>query len=419
MARAIRGLRFLQGMKSFDVVPITETVSHALREGSRDDKVLLRVVPPKHSEASSWYETGIELNRAFHRLDEKSSFLRTKNNSETYGMEIWYENESVNFYLTVPDEVEEDHFRRQISGRFSGSDIDRVIEREDKFLKGEEGEYIGATKLGLKRHFFEPLRHPLSDGDDMEDDPYQTLLPEIDTKDGARAMVQVLFRPAREKWTKLHFMDVDYYANRLDEDGITNSRLFGFGGDRVQSDDAAASVAMRIRQQEKKPAFHVDVRIVVIADSEKRVQHQLNTITTLYEQVYRTEIGQSLVPYGNTRSIIPQLLRRESDTLKMPTGIRNYFKFNFRRNCKYVILTIPELTGLVHFPVGSEINVDGITWNDSVVKGTLPPNAPKYQPVPETERAEWAANMGIQNPLSGDEELLGESEEESETVVQQ
>jgi hypothetical protein len=403
-------------MKSFEVVPVTETVVRAFEEGSRDDSVLLRVVPPKETESGSWFETGIELNRSFHRLQEESRLFGTRNSSSTYGMEIWYENEAVQFYYSVPNQVEEDHFRRQISGRFYGVDIDKVLNRDEKFISVEEGEYVGATRLSLRRHFFEPIRHPRSEGDDMENDPYQTLLPEIDTKDGSRIMIQVLFRPAREKWTRLHFMDVNYYAKRLEEDGYTDTKLFGLSGQKVQSESAATAVAMRIRQQEKKPAFHVDIRVVVVADSQERVQHQLSTIATLYEQLYRTEIGQSFVPVGTTSELLPDVIRRDSSNLEMPTGVWDYLTFNLRRVCNCVVLTIPELTGVSHLPIGNELNVDGVNWNDVLVKGTLPPNAPKHRPLSESEKAEWQAEHGISDPLTGDEELLDGGETESDST---
>lgn len=397
-------------MKTFEVVPVTETVVRAFNEGPRDDSILLRVVPPKESDSGSWFETGIELNRSFHQLQEESKLFGTRNTSSTYGMEIWYENESVQFHYCVPNQVEEDHFRRQISGRFYGVEIDKLLERDEKFLSAEEGEFVGATRLALRRHFFEPIRHPQSEGDDMDDDPYQTILPEIDTKDGSRTMIQVMFRPAREKWTRLHFMDVNYYAKRLEENGYTDTKLFGLSGEKVQSKDAANSVAMRIRQQEKKPAFHVDVRIVVIADSQERVQHQLSTISTMYEQLYRTEIGQSFVPVGTTTQLLPEVIRRESSNLTMPTGVWNYLTFNLRRVCKPVVLTIPEMTGLTHLPIGGKLNVDGVNWNNVPVKGTLPPTAPKHRPITESEKAEWRAEHGIDDPLAGDDELFTDDE---------
>lgn len=378
-----------------DVIPVNKRVLDFIKYGCSDDRIVLNVVPPEGQEGMSASEGLFE---QFHRERTKEGWLRTKNQSNICSMEIWYENEELTFYFTVPNEEEENHYRRMLSGYFKGMSITEMIDSSEKFVTPSDGHYVSTAELSLRKHHFEPIGTSLA-GDDQsaDDDPYQSILNEMDTKNvKMRTVIQVVYKPALESWNRMFRTDVEEYAERLEEEGISNPRWFGVRKDRVAEKSARSAGATSARDRASDPGFITDIRIAVFSDEEKEVKDQLDTLVSLFSTNFRSRTGQQFVERRKVSSAetLAKMVKRESDRMSVPSGPKDWLNFNLRRNVDSVVLSLPEIVSVAHIPSSNDINVDGIQWSDDPVKGTLPPNAKKFKPVTDEEKEAAGPDAG-------------------------
>lgn len=382
-------------MSKFEALPVTERLVDAVQAAPEDDNVLLHVKPPKDSDG---LEESIELFKSFYTRDVEPSpipFFQGENNSPTCSMELWYEDESIQFMFNVPDKGQEQHYRRQLAGHFPGVEIQNVWRNEDKFLDMSVGDHIVAYRMDLKHHYFEPIRSPASLADDFDHDPYQTILSGFDTKDPSiRSMVQVMYKPAEDGWTELNTNNVETYAKKLQNSGGVKTRWFGLVIDEVETPKAKDQAVKQIRQQVNKPAYYVNIRVVVVAEDKADAEAHARSIAGTYQNEYREVTKQQLVPKTwrfnrerNIHDLIMKMAKREGQFMEQPASPLKFLRHTLW-NCETKIMTIPELAGLAHIPSGGGISVDGVDWTDAPVSGTLPAEAEKFSPVSEEEKSE-------------------------------
>ena len=382
-------------MARFNAVPVTEEAVDVLRYGIPDDRIVLKVAPPEGEEGLSASEGFI---KTLHRERVEESTFGTKNVSSVCSMEIWYEDEEVEFYFTVPTREEENHYRRQLAGYFFGISITEMIDAQDKFLDVDESQYAAATELSLRNHYFEPISNALGGGDDQSDsDPYKSILNEMDTKDiSMRSMIQVVYKPASDKWTSTPVSDVEDYAKEMEDQGVSDPKVFGTRSRSVEDSSAQSATASAIRDRASSQAFHADIRIAVFHESKEEAVQELETLSRLFETVFRERSGQQFVPRKGTGSAetLRKMVERKSDRLYTPNSFRDWVGYNFRTQTDYMVFTVSELASIAHIPSSDDLNVDGIQWTDDPVKGTLPPDAKKFREVTEEEKEQAGEYAG-------------------------
>lgn len=373
---------------SISAIPVNESLERACREGPLDTDIVLEVTPPERGEGLS---AGTNLARALYQTEEGGG-VRNKNNSPMAAMEIWYEHESLRFFYVLPSQKQESHYRRQLSGYYEGLDIETQIETEDKFLSLTEGEHVAATQLGMKKHFFEPIA---SGGDD--EDPYQSILGEVDTKDNTKTLIQVLYRPALLQWHEVGGTSLREYANEVREQSMESG------------DDEDSTVSHQaIRDRAGEPAYHTELRIAVISEDKTHAESHLEDVISQFSTACRGPTGQTFEPVSfDTHALLANMIRRNGMYLNSPTT-REYMSYSLKNSIgsspsPWMVLTIPEFSSLVHLPSESDITVDGVQYNNQPVQGTLPPEAKSFEPIGEEERRAMAEDdEDVWSMMTGD-----------------
>jgi hypothetical protein len=374
-------------MKSFKSIEIDEDVIQEMETDFPEGAKLLSITPSRSSSMNKMEE----LLHTLHTVKTSSKFLRgTRNVSETCGLEIWYNGEKFEFVFFVPNEEQERHYRKQLVGHFDDIGIEEKV--EDEFLPFEKGEYITGARFHLKNHFFEPVEHSSF----THSDPYQPILSEIDSRDGTRAMIQILFKPARSGWTSTFDKSVSSYAEEI-RNGQRWTTKFGI----PMKEDYPSSykkVADAIESQNGKPAFHVNIRFMIGSGDKEKLEEQARNVEHQYEKEFERINGQTFdpQPIGEKSKLIEVLdlmSGRREHTMKPLKGVRMGIREKLQKvpwigrlysdiDKTRMIMTIPELAAACHLPdPGMLDTIDGA--GDELQTGTIPEGAADYEPVSE------------------------------------
>lgn len=373
-------------MSKFETIAVSPEVSEVFSVGTPDDRTVLHIRPP---EDGPGVEQGLNLMKSIHHVDVESGLLSETVNSKLSSFEMWYQNEQLDFYFVVPDEEEEDHYRRQITGYFTGVQIQEETLKKNQFPNIEPGRSIAVTRLGAERHVFEPLWMVGDGGDDGVEDPYQPILNEVDSKTDLSVIIQVLYKPLPRSWESVNGTELREYSRRLEQEGILGQRLFGKITRKINDETLQQKGADSIRKQIGEPAFATEVRMAVVADTDEMATRELDGLVDLFTNTYQGQTGQRLTPV-NTEDAEDLLARMISRRLQgrenLPQGIRGRLKMELMGTTPFLICTAPELSGLVHLPNRDSVTVTGVNYTKALVEGTLPPNAKRFKPVSQQEK---------------------------------
>ena len=415
-------------MSDFKAIKASEDVVEAIQRAPDEDDIMMEVKPPKNNGGIGETE---RMFRSFHQVEEEVGLFSRSYSSNTCGMEIWRDEDGIRFFYYVPNRVEERHYRRQMTGHFSGISIEEKQAQEEKFPDVSEGDYIASTRFSLNHHYFEPIRSSESKNDSISKDPYQTILSEIDTQGNTRTVLQVMYKPAPPNWTEVLFDNVESHAEKMKEKSRRRTRWFGLVVDEVDPPGHVSRSAKQVHEQINKQGFFVDVRLAVIDEDKKRAERHLNTLTNLFTTLYREPSGQHLVPNELTsetavkQALVDMATRKEKNMTQ--GGFMRYLKMKLRGASDTMVFTISELAGLAHIPSGDQVSVDSLSWTDVPVEGTLPPEEERFKPLSEKERKEIlqddSRQTGAQEawqPTSGESEASeGETEKEDDVWVEE
>ena len=349
-----------------------------------EDARLIKIRPP---EQNNGIDASTDLLRSFHDFREEQGLLHNKNVSDTTGFELWYDHEELQFMYFTPSREREEHYRRQLDGHFRGCKIEDVRHR---FLDVDAGEYVTGGEVWLRNHFFEPIRSP-NGGVEEWNDPYLLLFSELDTRDETRTILQLLFRPAEPDWTRTTWENVDDYSAGM-RDKRTSSRFFGLIKNQRDPTANETEYADTITRQAGRPAFYVNLRYIVVSPtSDKAVEHADNVATRLrlgYQEISGQTLDTSPCKSSDeVAELIRKVAAREPSYMPRKRGVWEDWKFaKFGDPTKKMIMTLPEIAGLTHFPKAKNVGLDAITWTDMPVDGSLPHNAKRFDRLDDDER---------------------------------
>jgi hypothetical protein len=334
-----------------------------------------------------------------------------KNTSDVCGMEIWYQNEKIKFNFFVPNEKKEEKYRKHLNSQFEGSTETKmdIYERDEstgefeqkeieKFIEVNEGDFMTGSRFYLKHHFFEPVRSKKGVDKFGKDDPYKQIFSELDSKDGTRAVIQVLYRPADKDWTETPNKNVREHADKLKNKKITKSKLFGLVKREVEDPNKAP--VKFIKRQEGSRAYHVNIRFIMVSDDKEQLDKDANNLNHIFKVTYEEDNGQTFDPrpaedMEELKELLSDVVSRKGRTMQQLSGFRdsiresmnskpflNYFVDDYI-NKNRMIMTIPELAGVSHMP---SVDMGSIVWSDSEIGGTLPGNAERHKPLTDEEK---------------------------------
>lgn len=422
-------------MDDVPTIPVDEDVAKAtqkLAEG-QDDIHLLRVSPPEQSDGM---DAAPELlSDTLHMYEtERSGLFGTKNASPVCGMELWYSNQQSQFVFYTPNDSVEEHYRQQVSGYYSGCDIDGLTANEGKFIRAyndkDEDEAIAVTRMQLNKHYFMPVSSPDGDENELYSDPYKRILNQIDTKDDTRAMIQVLFKPAPYDWTDNNSTNLETYASQIQNKGGIKTRYFGMKIDEVEDTGIWENAAAEMRSRINQPAFFVNVRIAVIAkesagqSAEQKATARMNSLTNVFKNVYQTRAEQGFKKKTfkvneerNAKEILTNMIERNPVHMSQPSSLSTFLWRKLTSNYNTIAMTASELAGLVHLPSSDAVTTGSVSWEDPAVTGTVPPDSEDFEPVDKEERERLIEEGEV--PEINKEDITGVDEDEEDTKEQE
>lgn len=382
-------------MDPFTPIRISESFVEAL-EGrtvySIDSSELLKINPPKNNDG---IDASMSLYRALYDAQNDQMESVTEPNRDVFSTEIWYDEEELKFLYYSPIEKLSIIQRRHVDGFFPQV---RIQSTNEYFPDISAGEYVTGGDIWLRNHYFEPIRQPNNGAADWTD-PYQMLFNGIETRDSKRTLIQVLFKPAPQDWARNGDVDITTYASQFTE-STTEERLYGLlGSVETEPTPQEKDYAKTITKQADSPAFHVNIRFLVIGNTEQEVVSHATDVNRIFKNGYQEVSGQTLKAQpADSPEEMADLLRRvagrESINMSPPNGfLDSYNHIRKTHPHKYMIMTINELAGLTHIPSTSDVSSDSVSWTDVAISGVLPPNAKVHEPLSVEERAEQLQRM--------------------------
>lgn len=395
-------------MKEYKVFEVDEDIIDITIQSFPEEASLLQVKPPKNSgirETKEFLENGV--------FDKRTD--NGDNVSPVCGLEFFYQGESFNTYFYVPNTKMEQKYRRQINSYFEGAGIDakgdqyvrntetNEFEKNEitKFIPTEKGEYITGARFFLKDHFFRPVRSNKGVRT-FDSDPYKPIFNEIDSRDGTKAVLQILYKPAKKDWTHTNITNVSEHAEKLRESNKTEERLGGLISKEKELPNKIKKTSRFIEEQEEERAYHVNVRLIIISDEKENLKSRAREIDSIIESTFKEKNGQTFDPRGvenieEMKNLLTDVVKRKEYTMNQLNGIKGFIKeilYNLPITGKYVkdiyknrmIMTSPELAGIAHIPNSNKIKEDQVNWASSQIGGSLPSAAQSFKPLNEKEK---------------------------------
>lgn len=373
---------------------------NTLAERNSDDMNLLRVKPP--ADRSDGMDAAGDLLESVHFMDKSRQYLFfEENTSPVCGMEMWYDDNTVKFMFYTPSENMEREYRKQISGYYDGCEIADQTPNEGMFLPAglEDNEAVAVTDLHLNKHHFSPISNPDAEDNEIDDDPFQRIINEIDTKDSTRVMVQALYKPAPYSWTEQQNETLETYAKKVQNKGGFKTKWFGLKIEDVDDPGIYESSASEIRSRLNKPAYYVNLRLCVVCTGQtqekanQRAKARSNAVVNTLERLYETRVEQRLVPrkYSvnrerNAKETLINMIERNSVNMEESGTIRRYVWQKITPNHDKIVLTAGELAGIVHLPSDDDVDTGAIEWTSEMVDGSVPPDVDEFETVDKEEQ---------------------------------
>lgn len=364
------------------------------RERKDEPGKILTIKPPKKE---GGLKESIRLIKRLHTLEKEGP----KNISPITSFEIWYENGELTFNMYVPNEDMELHVRKQIASHLEGVEIENNLEQ---FPNIRNKDYMTGARGELKRHYFEPIKSKIGVRS-YEEDPYLSLLGEIDSKDETSVLVQTIIKPATFDWYKTPNTDAIKYAEKL-KGNREMSTLGGLYKYKNNPDSEESQYAESIKKQVKDVGFYVNFRFCLFGNKTRIVQESKH-LDNLIELEFEESTGQTLDPVPvqdveDMDELFNDILYRNGRSLKEYMGFNDYFKeklsnvpllnilLGYEDFMKERIMMTPqELGGLIHFPKRNDVSTDSIKWAEFSFSGEGGENT-GFEGFTEEEKEEYS-----------------------------
>lgn len=410
-------------MKSFNSVHISPDLFASIQAAKSNflqnpDNSLLQFKPPKSNmglaEEKDLFET-------FHLYESESTRFKHKNISPVCGYEVWIDPNTIDFSFYTSSEEVDNHYRKQLITHYNGCQLNP---RDEKFIKTEEGQYLSAVQFNLNHHYFEPIRTKESSSGFINN-PYKSIFGELTLKEGMNAMIQFLYKPAEEDWTALNNTDVNSYAEKVAESNKKDTKLFGLK--TVEKDSVSSDIQSeisKIKRQNGKKGFYMDVRIIITGPDKDDVEEQIKHLINLYDKYFTSPTGQSLHPYGyndpeTQKEIVLDMVQRNPKNMRQPKHPKTYVRENYiNNNFETLIMSVDELVTLAPIPFESGFRaIDKIDWADTPLDGTVTGLSEEWEPLSEEEKEEQLKRLqGSENTVDNDPRVKIPEQDPSDTV---
>lgn len=374
-------INWLTGRGSYKARPVEGKIKR-IHNKYEAKGTLIKVNPYPENDSIN---ASVEFLESLHNVELEG--LRDKNVSPITSFELWYDDNKIQFYFYIRGgKTVKRKVLKQLSAHYGNADVTEIEDPDSHFPKLRPNEFMAGGRFYLKNHFFEQIRH--KGGVENIGEPFKAISNDMVTKAETRMVIQICFKPAKYGWTNSYFEDASAYAERLESQRYV-SEWFGLRGRQVNPPGPVRSAAGNIKDQGGKPGFHVNVRMMAIGPTKKQTVRQCKSVGELFQQKYQEPPGQTLVPIPAPKRTVDNLfadmLRRDGNTMAHPTNsitraLEEQKNNRTGRPHRTMVMTIPELSGLVHLP-NSDISNGSIDWSMTDTSGSLPADAMDFEEV--------------------------------------
>jgi len=308
MAKRIRNVLFTD-TSSYPAVRVGDDLHDALQESIRTAKAdsgpRLRVRPPRENPGM---DASINLYETIHEPREtKIGLGRHKlvsTDSHIHSHEMVYDEGKLQFFFKPETRVDANQVERQIRKNYPDA---QITEADKQFPTLDRGDYVAMAQMRLKEPFYYPIKCKIAE-EDFEVDPYgditsDMVVEEDQTSDGqrvlaedCRVMVQTVFEPARDVWTKRrpYGINVTEAASKIKEGEVVGNMVKGFevrdpGSKRTRT-------AKIIDKLHGAKGYYFTVRVLAISPYEGIAKRRCNTVASDFEKYYNSFTEQGLTP---------------------------------------------------------------------------------------------------------------------------
>ena len=282
-----------------------DTFQSGLQTSQEDSGPRLRIRPPRENPGM---DASINLYETIHEPRESNiglgRFKFVSTDSHVHSHEMVYDGGKLQFFFKPPTRVDANQVERQIRKNYPNA---QITEADKQFPTLDPGDHIAMAKMRLKRPFYYPIKCKIAE-EDFEVDPYgditsDMVVEEDQTSDGqrvlaedCRVMVQTVFEPARDVWTKRrpYGINVTEAASKIKEGQVVGNMLKGFevrdpGSKRTRT-------AKIIDKLHGAKGYYFTVRVLAISPYKEIAERRCNTVASDFEKYYNSFTEQGLTP---------------------------------------------------------------------------------------------------------------------------
>ena len=309
--------------------------------------VLMQIIPYQESEG---VRSGVELLRSLHE-----EYTRDINS-----FEVWFHEGQIRFYIYAADHDAADKVRRKVRGSYPDAQV-VTLDGGAAFPAIHESEHVaGATMIKEDSLDYLPIRR--YDDDEWEhDDPYTQVLGAMLADDRTRVVIQGVMQAVPKTWTD----GVRDLAEDLRAPDVKGWIREPYEVPASRTDEIRAEI---IEEQDRKPAFEVNLRVLAISPNPKAAANRAQGVASSYSTYYDTRAKQGLRPApitGRAPTFQRARMKKHIDRMR-------YRQIESARSCH---MTFKELGGVCHIPSG-DIPTQYIEWKRTRSGGEIPTDAP-------------------------------------------
>lgn len=302
------------------------------------------------------HERGVGLGR----------FKLVSTDSHIHSHEMVYDGGKLQFFFKPDTRVDANQFERQLRKNYPDAQIE---EADKQFPTLDPDDHIAMAKMRLKEPFYYPIKCKIAD-EDFEVDPYgditsDMVVEEDQTTDGqrvlaedCRVMVQTVFEPARDVWTKRrpYGLNVTDAAAKIKEGEVVGNMVEGY--DLRDPGAKRSRTAKIIDKLHGAKGYYFTVRVLAISPHKEIAERRCNTVASDFEKYYNSFTEQGLDPVGIEPDEIPHHLREMAErTHSVPWSQR----LKLGPGQPSVLQTVSALGSIAHIPNDS-INTPVVDW---------------------------------------------------------
>ena len=363
----------------------------------------LRVRPPRENEGM---DASINLYETIHDPHETGigvgRFKLVSTDSHIHSHEMVYDGGKLQFFFKPDTRVDANQFERQLRKNYPDAQIEKA---NKQFPTLDRGDHIAMAKMRLKQPFYYPIKCKIAD-EDFEVDPYgditsDMVVEEDQTTDGqrvlaedCRVMVQTVFEPARDVWTKRrpYGLNVTDAAAKIKQGEVVGNMVEGY--DLRDPGAKRSRTAKIIDKLHGAKGYYFTVRVLAISPHKEIAERRCNTVASDFEKYYNSFTEQGLNPIAIEPDEIPHHLQQMAErTHSVPWSQR----LKLGPGQPAVLQTVSALGSIAHIPNDS-INTPVVDWAKQQTGPGIPAEAEQEDDV---EQKDGDENTGFSDASFG------------------